>query len=111
MVFRLKKRNASMLTNFASPWDCVYSAAKLKQDPRFPERNVMGTGPFTFVEHVAGSHWTGRKFDGYFRKGRPYLNGYHGDLHHRRADGERARRGRGSWPNSAGIRRPTATGW
>ncbi len=76
VVFKLKKANASMLANFASPWDCVYSAAKLKQDPRFPERNIMGTGPFTFVEHVAGSHWTGRKFDGYFEKGRPYLNGY-----------------------------------
>src|SRR5262249_34312447 len=76
VVFKLKKPNASMLTNFASPWDCVYSAAKLKQDPKYPERNVMGTGPFVFVEHVAGSHWTGRKFDGYFRKGHPYLNGF-----------------------------------
>src|SRR5215831_12379469 len=76
VVFKLKKTNASMLTNFASPWDCVYSAAKLKQDPKFPERNIMGTGPFTFVEHVAGSHWTGRRFDGYFEKGKPYLNGY-----------------------------------
>ena len=76
VVFRLKKRNASMLSNFASPWDCVYSAAKLKQDPKFPERNVMGTGPFTFVEHVAGSQWIGRKFEGYFEKGKPYLNGY-----------------------------------
>ena len=76
VVFKLKKSNASMLTNFASPWDCVYSAAKLKQDPKFPERNILGTGPFTFVEHVAGSHWTGRKFDGYFQKGKPYLNGY-----------------------------------
>ncbi|MBM3358946.1 MAG: ABC transporter substrate-binding protein [Betaproteobacteria bacterium] len=76
VVFKLKKQNASMLTNFASPWDCIYSAAKLKQDPRFPERNIMGTGPFVFVEHVAGSHWTGRKFDGYFEKGKPYLNGF-----------------------------------
>ena len=76
VVFKLKKPNASMLSNFASPWDCVYSAAKLKQDPRWPERNVMGTGPFTFVEHVAGSHWSGRKFDGYFEKGKPYLNGF-----------------------------------
>jgi len=76
VVFRLKKQNASMLSNFASPWDCVYSAAKLKQDPRFPERNIMGTGPFTFVEHVAGSHWTARRFDGYYEKGKPYLNGY-----------------------------------
>ena len=76
VVFRLKKRNASMLTNFASPWDCVYSAAKLNQDPRYPERNITGTGPFTFAGHVAGSHWTGRKFEDYFEKGKPYLNGY-----------------------------------
>ena len=76
VVFRLKKQNASMLANFASPWDCIYSAAKLKLDPRWPERNVMGTGPFTFVEHVAGSHWSGRRFEGYFEKGKPYLNGF-----------------------------------
>ena len=76
VVFRLKKRNAAMLANFASPWDCVYSAAKLKQDPHFPEHNIMGTGPFTFAGHVAGSHWTGRKFDGYFEPGKPFLNGY-----------------------------------
>ncbi|MBI1966285.1 MAG: ABC transporter substrate-binding protein [Betaproteobacteria bacterium] len=76
VVFKLKKPNSGMLASFASPWDCVYSAAKLKQDPKFPERNIMGTGPFTFAGHVAGSHWTGRKFDGYFEKGKPYLNGY-----------------------------------
>lgn len=76
VVFKLKKPNASMLANFASPWDCVYSAVKLKQDPKFPERNILGTGPFLFAGHVAGSHWTGRKFDGYFEKGKPYLNGY-----------------------------------
>ena len=76
VVFRLKKPNSGMLASFASPWDCVYSAAKLKQDPKFPERNIMGTGPFTFAGHVAGSHWTGRRFDGYFEKGKPYLNGY-----------------------------------
>jgi peptide/nickel transport system substrate-binding protein len=76
VVFKLKKVNSGMLASFASPWDCVYSAAKLKQDPKFPERNIMGTGPFVFAGHVAGSHWTGRKFDGYFEKGKPYLNGY-----------------------------------
>jgi len=76
VVIRLRKPNASMLSNFASPWDCVYSAAKLKQDPRWPERNIMGTGPFTFVEHVAGSHWLGRKFKDYYEKDKPYLDGY-----------------------------------
>ena len=76
VVFRLSKPNASMLANFASPWDCVYSAARLKKDPKFPERNIMGTGPFTFEEHVAGSHWRGRKFKDYFEKGKPHLEGF-----------------------------------
>jgi peptide/nickel transport system substrate-binding protein len=76
VVFRLKKPNASMLSNFASPWDCIYSAAKLKEDPKFPERNILGTGPFTFVQHVAGSHWTGRRFDDYHVKGQPYLDSF-----------------------------------
>ena len=76
VVFKLKKKNVSMLSNFASPFDCIYSASKLKEDARWPERNVMGTGPFQFVEHVAGSHYTGKRFDGYFEKGKPYLDGY-----------------------------------
>jgi peptide/nickel transport system substrate-binding protein len=76
VIFKLSKPNASMLANFASPWDCIYSAARLKQDPRFPERNIMGTGPFVFEEHVAGSHWRGRKFKDYFEKGKPYLDGF-----------------------------------
>ena len=76
VVFRLNKANASMLANFASPWDCVYSAARLKKDPKFPERNIVGTGPFTFDEHVAGSHWRGRKFKDYFEKGKPHLEGF-----------------------------------
>ncbi len=76
VVFKLKAKNASMLTNFASPWDCIYSAAKLKEDPKFPERNVLGTGPFKFVEHAAGSHWVGERFKDYHVKDRPYLDSY-----------------------------------
>jgi peptide/nickel transport system substrate-binding protein len=75
-VFKLKKSNAAMLANFASPWDCIYSAAKLKSDPKFPERNILGTGPFTFVEHAAGSHWVGKRFENYHVKGQPYLDSY-----------------------------------
>ena len=44
----------SSMALFASPWNCIYSAARLKQDPNFPVKNVMGTGPFKFVEHVPG---------------------------------------------------------
>ena len=38
----------------------------------------MGTGPFTFVEHVRGSHWVGKKNPNYWDKGKPYLDGYRG---------------------------------
>jgi peptide/nickel transport system substrate-binding protein len=76
VVFKLKARNASMLTNFASPWDCIYSAAKIKADPKWPEKNILGTGPFKFVEHAAGSHWVGERFADYFEKDRPYLDGF-----------------------------------
>ncbi len=76
VVFRLKEIDVAFLTNLASPWNCIFSAAKLKQDPNFPAKNVMGTGPFKFVEHVAGSHWRGERFEGYFRKDHPYLDGF-----------------------------------
>ena len=76
VVFKLLAANVAMLENLASPLNCVYSAAKLKQDPKFPEKSILGSGAFQFVEHVRGSHITGKRFDGYFRKGLPYLDGY-----------------------------------
>ena len=76
VVFRLSWPEAAMLANFASPWNCVYSAAKLKEDPLFPKTHILGSGPFVFVEHIKGDHWRGRRFDRYFDKGKPYLDGY-----------------------------------
>lgn len=76
IVFKLKVVNASMMDNLASPFNCVYSAAKIKADPRFPEQNIVGSGAFQFVEYVRGSHLSGKRFDDYFRKGLPYLDGY-----------------------------------
>jgi peptide/nickel transport system substrate-binding protein len=76
VVFRLGKPSASMLADLASPWNCVYPAAKLQADPKWPEKNILGSGPFKFVEHVKGSHWVGQRFDGYFEEGKPYLDGF-----------------------------------
>ena len=76
VVFKLGQVNMSMLLHFASPFNCVYSAKKLKENPRYPETEVMGTGAFKFVEYVKGSHWRAVRFDQYFRKDRPYLDGY-----------------------------------
>jgi peptide/nickel transport system substrate-binding protein len=80
VTFRLKWPDAAMLANFASPWNCIYSAMKLKADPLYPKTQILGSGPFTFVEHVKGDHWTGKRFDGYFQKDRPYLDGYRADF-------------------------------
>ena len=76
VVFKLGKPAASMINNFASPWNCVLSAAKLKSDPEYPKNRVMGSGAFKFVEHIKGSHWVGARNDSYFEKDKPYLDGF-----------------------------------
>jgi peptide/nickel transport system substrate-binding protein len=76
VVFKLKADMAGVLEALASPYNCIYSAAKLKENPRYPETQIMGSGPFTFVEHVKGASWEGKRFEGYFQPGKPYLDGY-----------------------------------
>src|SRR5205814_1267560 len=66
----------ALLANVASPWNCIYSKARLDADPRYPEKTVMGSGPFRFVEYAPGSHWLGKRFENYFVKDRPYLDGF-----------------------------------
>src|SRR4026208_1419002 len=74
--FRLKYPESSFLLNLASPWNWIYKADILAKDMSWYAKNVMGTGPFTFVEHVKGSHWVGKKNPNYWDKGKPYLDGY-----------------------------------
>jgi peptide/nickel transport system substrate-binding protein len=76
VVFRLKAVNSSFMAFLASPFNCVFSAAKLKQNPKYPETEVMGSGAYRLVEHVRGSHWTAKRNDAYFRKGLPHIDGY-----------------------------------
>ena len=76
VVFRLKWPAASFLASVGSPWNWIFKADILAKDMRWYEKNVMGTGPFTFVEHVKGSHWVGKKNPNYWDKGKPYLDGY-----------------------------------
>ena len=76
VVFRLNNANPAFMTYLAAPFNCIYSAAKLAADPRYPEKEIMGSGPFRFGERVPGSHWIGRRFDGYFRDGLPRLDSF-----------------------------------
>ncbi len=76
VVFKLQTASPAFLFSIASPFNCIYSAAKLAQDPAYPAKDVMGSGPFVFVERVRGAHWTGKRFDDYFLKPKPYLDGF-----------------------------------
>ncbi|MDR7470094.1 MAG: ABC transporter substrate-binding protein [Armatimonadota bacterium] len=76
VIFRLRFAAPSFVEKLASPFNFVYKADILERDPTFYERNIMGTGPFKFVEYVRGSHWVGRRNDDYFKSGLPYLDGY-----------------------------------
>ncbi|MFM2421559.1 MAG: hypothetical protein RL291_89, partial [Pseudomonadota bacterium] len=76
VVFKLKQPNSSMINNFASPFNCIYSAAKLKENQKYMETAPMGSGAFQFVEYVKGATLAAKKFDGYFKAGLPHLDGY-----------------------------------
>jgi peptide/nickel transport system substrate-binding protein len=76
IVFRLKWPEGSFIASVSSPWNWIYKAEILARDPRWYEKNVMGTGAFTFVEYVRGSHWIGKKNPNYWDKGKPYLDSY-----------------------------------
>lgn len=75
-VFKLKTASPAFLLTIASPFNCLYSGKRLAADPNYPATEVMGSGPFQFVERVAGAHWTAKRFDGYFDKPKPYLDGF-----------------------------------
>jgi peptide/nickel transport system substrate-binding protein len=76
IVFKLKYPEGSFIASVASPWNFIYKSDILAKDPRWYEKNVMGTGPFKFVEYVRGSHWVGKKNPDYWDKGKPYLDGF-----------------------------------
>ncbi len=46
--------------------------------PDLAKTHINGTGAFTFVEHVKGSHVAGKRNENYFKKGLPYLGGFKG---------------------------------
>jgi len=76
VAFKLKWPSPSFIHSLASPWNWIYKADILERDVHWYEKNIMGTGPFVFVEHVKGSRWVGRRNPDYWDRGKPYLDGY-----------------------------------
>src|SRR5262245_4797256 len=76
VAFKLKWPSPSFIHSLASPWNWIYKADILERDVHWYEKNIMGTGPFVFVEHVKGTRWVGRRNPQYWDRGKPYLDGY-----------------------------------
>ena len=112
VVFKMKAVNASMLEHFASPWNVIYAAKDLAADPAAPRTKINGTGPFTFVEHVKGSHVAGKTQRQLLQEGPALSRRLQGHLHAAgRGHAERACRAARCSANSAASRRPSATAW
>jgi len=78
VVFHLKFATEAFLTALASPFNWIYEKRLLDQDPRWYEKNVMGTGPFKFTAYETGQSIKGVRNPDYYQAGLPYLDGFVG---------------------------------
>src|SRR6266852_5900770 len=78
VVFRLKFATTAFLPALADPFTFIYKKAMLDQDPRWYEKNVLGSGPFKFAEYETGQAIKGIRNPDYYRKRLPYLDGFTG---------------------------------
>jgi peptide/nickel transport system substrate-binding protein len=78
VVFYLKFATTAFLPALADPFNFIYKKEVLDRDPRWYERNILGSGPFKFVDYQVGQSIKGEKYRDYYHKGRPYLDGFTG---------------------------------
>jgi peptide/nickel transport system substrate-binding protein len=78
VVFRLKFATAAFLPALANPYSWIYKKEILANDPRWYEKNIMGSGPFKFAGYETGQSIRGVKNPDYYHKGLPYLDGFTG---------------------------------
>src|SRR5437667_5544269 len=78
VVFRLKFPTSAFLPALADPFTWIYKKEILEKDPRWYEKNVLGSGPFKFAAYETGQAIKGVRNPDYYRKGLPYLDGFTG---------------------------------
>jgi peptide/nickel transport system substrate-binding protein len=76
LVFKLKYPSGAFIPALATPYNFIYSKAKLDADQHWYEKNVMGSGPFVFQEWQAGAFVKGTRNPNYYHEGKPYLDGF-----------------------------------
>lgn len=70
VTFTLSRPSSSLLYNLARPDSIIYPAGTAETQRSQP----VGTGPFRFVEWIAGSEVRLERFDDYYLEGVPYLD-------------------------------------
>ena len=76
VVFHLKFATDAFLPALADPFAFIYKKEILDKDPRWYEKNILGSGPFKFTEFETGQSISGVRNPDYYRKGLPYLDGF-----------------------------------
>ena len=76
IVFRLKYATSAFLPGLADPFAWIYKKEILDRDPHWFEKNIMGSGPFKFVEYQIGQSIKGERNKDYYHEGLPYLDGF-----------------------------------
>jgi peptide/nickel transport system substrate-binding protein len=76
VVFHLNFATDAFLPALADPFAYIYKKEILDRDPHWYEKNVMGSGPFKFVEYQIGQSVRGVRNPDYYRKELPYLDGF-----------------------------------
>ena len=78
VVFHLKFATGAFLPALADPYAWIYKKDVLEKDPRWYEKNILGSGPFKFAGYETGQSIKGVRNPNYYHKGLPYLDGFTG---------------------------------
>ena len=77
IVFTLKFPSGAFIPAMGMPFNFIYSKKDLDDNGYdWHKKNINGSGAFIFVEHVAGSHVSGKRNPNYHDEGKPYLDGF-----------------------------------
>src|ERR1700730_15968572 len=76
VVFRLKFPTTAFMPALADPFNWIYKKEILDKDPRWYEKNVMGSGPFKFAGYETGQSIKGVRNPDYYHAGQPYLDAF-----------------------------------
>jgi peptide/nickel transport system substrate-binding protein len=78
VVFHLKFATDAFLPALADPFAWIYKKEILDRDPRWYEKNILGSGPFKFAGYEVGQSIKGIRNPDYYHQGLPYLDGFTG---------------------------------